>query len=97
MGTVYLCADTAVGDRLVALKVVHDPRAGGAELIERFRREIRNLGVLRHPNIVQVLYAGEHDGHPYFVMEYVRGRELNKWLEEVATLPEPERIAASWG
>ena len=36
MGTVYLCADTAVGDRLVALKVVHDPRAGGAELIERF-------------------------------------------------------------
>jgi cyclophilin family peptidyl-prolyl cis-trans isomerase len=94
MGTVYLCADTGVGDRLVALKVVHDPRGVGSELLERFRREIRNLGVLRHPNIVQVLYAGEHEHHPYFVMEYVRGRELNKWLDEVALLPEPDRITA---
>jgi cyclophilin family peptidyl-prolyl cis-trans isomerase/predicted Ser/Thr protein kinase len=93
MGTVYLCEDTAVGNRLVALKVVHDA-SGGTDLIERFRREIRNLGVLRHPNLVQVLYAGEHAGHPYFVMEYVRGRELNRWLDEVATLPEPQRIAA---
>jgi cyclophilin family peptidyl-prolyl cis-trans isomerase/predicted Ser/Thr protein kinase len=94
MGTVYLCEDTNVGNRLVALKVVHDPFGAGADLIERFKREIRNLGVLRHPNLVQVLYAGERAGHPYFVMEYVRGRELNKWLDEIAALPEPQRIAA---
>jgi cyclophilin family peptidyl-prolyl cis-trans isomerase/predicted Ser/Thr protein kinase len=93
MGTVYLCEDTAVGNRPVALKVIHDLHAGTADVIERFHREIRNLGLLRHPNLVQVLYAGEHEGHPYFVMEYVQGRDLNRWLEEIAGWPEGDRIA----
>jgi cyclophilin family peptidyl-prolyl cis-trans isomerase/predicted Ser/Thr protein kinase len=93
MGAVYLCEDTAVGDRPVALKVVLDPQQGQADALERFKREIRNLGKLRHRNIVQVLYAGEHEGRPYFVMEYVPGRDLNRRLEEISDLPEPQRIA----
>jgi cyclophilin family peptidyl-prolyl cis-trans isomerase/predicted Ser/Thr protein kinase len=92
MGAVFLCEDTAVGDRPVALKVVLDPQQGGHEALERFQREIRRLGVLRHRNIVQVLFAGEHEGRPYFVMEYVPGRDLNRWFEETAALPEPERL-----
>jgi cyclophilin family peptidyl-prolyl cis-trans isomerase/predicted Ser/Thr protein kinase len=93
MGAVYLCEDTAVGDRPVALKVVLDPEAGGTEARERFQREIRHLGTLRHRNIVQVLFAGEHEGRPYFVMEYVPGRDLGRHLEDLRGKPEEERLA----
>ncbi len=94
MGAVFLCEDTAIGDRQVALKVILDTHGAGIEMIDRFKREVKNLGKLRHPNIVQVLYAGEHEGHPYFVMEYVPGREFTRWLGEVGSLAEPQRIRA---
>ena len=93
MGAVYLCEDTAVGDRPVALKVVLDPEQGGREAYERFQREIRHLGTLRHRNIVQVLFAGVHEGRPYFVMEYVPGRDLARRLDELRTMPEHDRLA----
>src|SRR5204863_9580708 len=35
---------------------------------------------LQHPNIVQVFEAGEHDGRPYVVLEYVPGGSLARLL-----------------
>lgn len=42
----------------------------------RFVRGARAASKLRHRNILTVLECGEHDGAPYLVMEFVRGRRL---------------------
>lgn len=91
MGRVYLARDTAVADRLVAVKVILDGTADDEATI-RFLREIRNLGKLKHPGIVRVLAAGEYQGRPYFVMDYVPGRDLARFLDECALLPERDRL-----
>jgi serine/threonine-protein kinase len=79
MGVVYLARDTRLR-RLVALKLLL-PRPGSTgELLARFRREAEVVARLQHPNIVQLYEAGEHDGSPYLVMEYVDGESLSRKL-----------------
>ncbi|MEZ6186317.1 MAG: protein kinase [Planctomycetota bacterium] len=36
---------------------------------KRFATEVRTLARLRHPHLVTILAYGEHQGHPYLVME----------------------------
>lgn len=74
MGTVYLGHDEVL-DRDVAIKVVNDPKLdekGKARML----REARLAGQLNHPNIVAIHDAGETDGIPYIVMEFVEGRPI---------------------
>lgn len=83
MGTVYLARRTG-GDfeHLAAVKFI---KAGllTDSLIERFQRERQVLANLRHPNIAQLYDGGETaDGAPYFVMEYVEGLPLPRWVEQ---------------
>ena len=47
---------------------------------------------LRHPNIVQVHDVGDHDGVPYFTMEFVEGGSL---AQALAGTPQPARQAAA--
>src|SRR5262249_6245992 len=66
--------------RLVALKMVlSGVRAGEAELA-RFRAEAEAVAKLQHPNIVQIHEVGEHEGLPFFSLEYVPGGTLAAWL-----------------
>ena len=45
--------------------------------LARFRTEEEALAQLQHPHIVQIYAIGEHEGRPYFALEYVAGpREL---------------------
>lgn len=77
MGVVYRARQVSLG-RVVALKVM----LGGAHAAElfrtRFRREARLAAALRHPAIVPVFDIGEHEGQPYFSMEYVEGSDLGQ-------------------
>ena len=75
MGAVYLAQDEQL-DRKVALKI---PQFGGAlnsGLLERFYREARAAGNLRHPGICPVYDVGEIDGQHYITMAYIEGRPL---------------------
>jgi len=74
MGAVYLAQDPAI-NRQVAIKFLGD-RLDDEEMRERFAREPRAAGGLRHPNIVTIFDVGEQDGRPYIVMEYVAGETL---------------------
>jgi serine/threonine protein kinase len=75
MATVYLAHDVEL-DRQVAIKLLAQHLVGDEEVLERFVREARLAGRLSHPNVVRVYDAGDADGRPYIVMEYVRGDSL---------------------
>ncbi|MEM7203837.1 MAG: protein kinase [Planctomycetota bacterium] len=75
MGVVFLARQEPL-QRLVAIKVLAAGRDADPAARERLRREAEAVARLRHPNIVAVFDAGEHEGRPYFAMEYVPGRTL---------------------
>ena len=72
MGVVYQAWHLRL-HRLVALKMLLTGAYARPEERERFRREAEAVAGLRHLNIVQVYDVGEHDGRPYFTMEFVEG------------------------
>ena len=86
MARVDLARDVEL-DRLVAVKVLADSLVGDAELRERFVREGRLAARLAHPNVVAVLDAGEVDGLPFIVMEYVDGETLAEVVRREGALP----------
>src|SRR5919201_5326651 len=61
--------------------------------LERFRREARAVARLNHPHIVTVIDAGEDEGAPYIVFEYVRGETLKDRIRRLGRLPVPEAVA----
>ncbi len=90
MGTVYLA--THVGtERPVAVKVIAPQFMQRLEFVERFKREARAAGRLRHPNVVNVTdfgFTDTADGNvAYLVMEYLDGCTLGEVLEEEGKLP----------
>jgi serine/threonine-protein kinase len=79
MGEVYRAHDPAIGSD-VAIKVL---RVNSEDLQSRFRREARSAGNLRnHPNIVTIYDFGEHEGHPFIVMQYVEGKTLAEVIRQ---------------
>ncbi len=45
------------------------------------RREAELGGRLRHPNLVAVLDAGQHDGYDYLALEYIHGASLRTLMQ----------------
>jgi serine/threonine-protein kinase len=85
MGALFLAHDPII-DRMVAIKVMREG-ADNAELRERFAREARAAGRLRHPNIVTIFDVGEEAGHPFIAMEYVPGDTLKAIIHRPTPLP----------
>jgi serine/threonine protein kinase len=90
MGTVYLATHLGT-ERPVAVKVIVQQFMQRAEFVERFRREARAAGRLRHPNVVDVTDFGIAEMPSgkvaYLVMEYLDGCTLGEILEEEKHLP----------
>src|SRR5690606_38330804 len=53
--------------RVVAIKLIL--KSAAANAAERFEREMRSIGELHHPAIVQATDAGTADGRAYLAME----------------------------
>jgi len=66
-------------ERIVALKLL--PKSSPAA-VKRFHQEVKAAAKLIHPNIVTAFDAGEQDGVPYLVMEYVSGKSLAQVVED---------------
>ena len=81
MGVVYEALHRDLG-RKVALKVLRSGVDLDTEARQRFRREARSCAQVRHPNIVEIYEAGEHDGQPYYAMQLVAGRPLSEMARE---------------
>jgi tetratricopeptide (TPR) repeat protein/tRNA A-37 threonylcarbamoyl transferase component Bud32 len=90
MGVVYKVRQPRL-NRVAALKMILAGDHAGPEDAARFLGEAEAVARLHHPNIVQVFACGDHDGHPYFEMEYVPGGSLADRLDGT---PWPPREAA---
>src|SRR5258706_1041489 len=83
MGLVYDGHDAQL-DRRVAIKTIltrNLDEATAKHYAMRFRREVRAVARLNHPNIVQVYDFGTEGDLAYIVMEYIQGRELKDMLD----------------
>ena len=90
MGAVYLATHLGT-ERYVALKLISPQFMRNNEFVERFKREARAAGRLRHPNVVDVTdfgFAEVREGQvAYLVMEYLDGCTLGDVLAEEKRLP----------
>src|ERR1700712_1701015 len=92
MSTVYRAMDVTL-ERQVAIKLMNREVSSDSDQLERFRREARAVAQLSHPHIVGVIDAGEDDGAPYIVFEYVEGETLKERIRRMGSLPVPEAVA----
>lgn len=76
-GSVYLARDTWL-DIKVAIKVPHKQ----SQELYKLLKEPRLQAALNHPNIVRVLAAEKEKDVFFMVMEYVKGKSLEKLLEK---------------
>jgi serine/threonine-protein kinase len=92
MSTVYRALDETL-QRQVAIKLMNREVAADSDQLERFRREARAVAQLSHPHVVGVIDAGEDDGRPYIVFEYVEGETLKERIRRQGRLPVTEAVA----
>src|SRR3954469_25136744 len=92
MSTVYRAYDETL-ERWVAVKVLHQSMEDDSVQLERFRREARMVARLSHPHVVTVIDAGEDEGHPFIVFEYVDGETLKQLIRRQGPLPVTEAVA----
>lgn len=94
MGDVYLAHDNQL-NRRVAIKFP-DLSVGGQQVQARFLQEARAASNLSHPHIATIYDYGEaKDGHPFIVMEFIKGETLSHLLNTtVLTLARAVKIVA---
>jgi len=80
MGEVFVAMDTLLGKQ-VALKLLKDTLSESEALRKRFEREVAICAALKSDHIVEISdYGVTAEGHPFYVMEYLRGQSLGQLL-----------------
>ena len=92
MSSVYRAFDPTL-ERWVAIKLMHRDISSDPDQLERFRREARAVAQMNHPHVVTVIDAGEDEGAPYIVFEYVEGETLKERIRRLGRLPVAEAVA----
>ncbi|HEV6967732.1 serine/threonine-protein kinase [Roseateles sp.] len=95
MAIVYKATQRSTG-RQVAVKRLSLSREFSAEDLadvrERFMREARAAGQLEHPDILQVIDAGQEGTDAWIALEYVLGRDLSLFTKANQLLPVREVV-----
>lgn len=92
MGIVFKARQRSL-DRVVCIKMMLMAELAEVEEYKRFRAEALAIAQLRHPGIVAIYEVGQHNGTPYYTMEYVDGTPLAKSVTEQ---PLPAQKAAEY-
>ncbi|MDA1233087.1 MAG: serine/threonine-protein kinase [Planctomycetota bacterium] len=79
MGVVYRAFQASL-QRTVALKMIPNAAFASSQDLARLRAEALAAARLSHPNIVPVYEVGEHNGQPWFSMQFIQGMTLSDRL-----------------
>jgi serine/threonine-protein kinase len=79
MGVVYKAEDTKL-NRTVAIKALAAELVGDEKARTRFLREARAASAIDHANICHVYEVNETEDILFFVMQYVDGKTLKKYI-----------------
>jgi serine/threonine protein kinase len=99
MGCVYKVADRFQEGKILAAKELLSGNLSAEkaqEALTQFRNEARILARLTHPNLPKVFDYFSLPGRHYIIMEFVKGKTLEKILEARKGRPVDERLALSW-
>lgn len=91
MANVYQAFDTYL-KRNVTLKMIRLDIQKNPEALNRFQKEAKAATALVNQHIVQLYDAGESDGNPYLVMEYVDGMDLKAYTQAHFPIPYREVV-----
>lgn len=86
MGTVYRARHTQL-DKPVAIKLLPRAHLRNPEMVARFKREMKSVGKLQHPNIIQAFDGGEEKGIQFLALEYAVGLDARAVLDRIGPLP----------
>src|SRR5262249_18710981 len=76
-----------IGKR-VAIKLLNRDFVANKEVVTRFIQEARAVNEIRHRGLIDIFSFGElPDGRPYFVMEFLDGKPLSKYIKGKGPLP----------
>jgi len=89
MGAVYKALQINL-EKVVAVKVLAASRIQDEQAVARFKREMKAVGRLDYPNIVQAHDARDIEGTHVLVMEYVDGVDLSSLVKRCGTLSVPD-------
>jgi serine/threonine protein kinase len=99
MGCVYKVADRFQKGKILAAKELLSGNLSAEkaqEALTQFQNEARILARLTHPNLPKVYDYFSLPGRHYIIMEFVKGKTLEKILEARKGRPVDERLTLSW-
>ncbi len=85
MGRVYKAFDTHIREK-IALKLIQPLIAGDAEIIGRFKQELRQARRVSHRNVCRMFDLGENEGSHFLTMEYCPGEPLKSMIRMTGRL-----------
>ncbi len=88
MGIVYEAEQISL-QRRVALKILPRHVLCDARRLRRFQREAQTAARLHHTNIVPIFGVGHHEGHHFFVMQFIDGMGLEKVIARARAAVSP--------
>lgn len=87
MGAVFKSRQIPL-NRVVAVKVLLSGSLATEPEVRRFRKEAEAAATLKHPGIVAIHEVADHEGRPFFSMDYIEGQSLAKVIQRTP-LPPP--------
>ena len=72
---------------VVALKVLKPGLVRDENVLRRFAREARAAAAVDHPQLIDVIQAGDIDGTSFLAMRYVAGKSLDDRIRDHGPLP----------
>ena len=70
--------------KLVAIKTILPDVMDNTRMERMFLEEAQLASQIHHPNVVQTLELGEHEGALYLVMEWVDGEPLQRVMQQAS-------------